>query len=398
MPKIAHLFDETVDLLDEPTVPGNTQSASANTGKPLNCILMDDSDFDRKHIRRIADKSRYDLNLVETGSIEETRNRLAHRSADILLADYRVPDGNGITFAGDLLKAGKNAPQVIVVTGESDPTSAIEAIRAGAADYLPKADITLDLFDGAIENAIRARGRATQPEEMQRDEAVEALKSLQDLTLTRSNEIKAATLPLLALGWQVSQGKMITGKKRDDLTANMKDLAHRIPEMLDDLVIASACGTEIGPEMPVDLAAIVRDIVGNDVANNGKPRAKIECGPLPILTLCPKHVRLLLECLIGASVSSCKPGCKPEIKFSAARDPSGNPIICLQDNGVALEARKQTLGTQIASLAVPSDNGDPFIWSLCQRIAETLGAALKIRPGPESLTTIMIRFDKACLT
>lgn len=396
MQNVARLVDET-DVADVVDTTDRLRRISTDKPQRLDCLLMDDSEFDRKTIRRIVDKSRYDINLVETGSIEETRNRLAHRNVDILLADYRVPDGNGISFASELVKASTNAPQVIVVTGECDPTSAIEAIRAGAADYLPKADITPDLFDNAIDNAIRARGRITLPDEMERGEAVETLKSLQKLALTRGYELKAATLPLIALGWQVAQGKMITGKKREHLSGKVEALARQIPEMLDDLVIASVCGSDLEQEMETDLTAIVRDIVANNAVDNSTRNAMVTCNPLPHLTACPKRLRLLFESLINASIGFCPIDREPEITIGSARDPSGNPIILLQDNGISLNVRKQALGTQMANLAFDGEARDPFVWSMCQRVAHSLDAALKIKAGNDNTTTVMIRFDKSRL-
>ena len=361
---------------------------------PINCILMDDSRIDREQIKRIAKKSRHRINLVETGSITETRERLAHHDADILFADYRVPDGNGIDFARDVLRGGKDAPQVIVVTGETDAHSTIEAIRAGAADFLPKAEITPALFDSAIENAMRARGRTTQPEAMQREQAIEELKTLRKLSLKNTTEVKSSILPLIALGWQISQGKMITGDQREELNKNVELLAQRIPALLDEMVIAAACGPESEGEQVSDMTMIVRDIVANEKLQAMRDELKISFSALPVLKACPKRARFLIEALIGAAIQFSQAGKVPEIAVGSAKDPNGNPIIWIRDNGVPLEIRKNALGNQMAMMDFETKSGDPFIWSMCQSLAEMLGASMKISTDSQDLTTVMVRFPK----
>ena len=397
MNTVATLIDDVENDFDSHVA--NSQGA-ASTGKrtpPIKCLLMDDNVFDRQQIRRTISKSRYDISLVETGSILETRERLAHQPTDILLADYRVPDGNGIHFAGDVIRGGKQAPQVIVVTGESDPGSAIEAIRAGAADYLPKSEITPDLFDAAIENALRARGRATKPDEMAPEDVVSELKSLRKMALNNVSEIKAAILPLMASSWQISQGKLFTPDQRTELKATVQQSAHHIPALLDAITVAATCGPARSADIVSDFSVIVRDIVANDRLQTDDRGVKVTCSKLPTLKICPKRSRLLIESLINAAVQFCPLGKNPEIAIGSARDPKGNPIIWVRDNGVPLGVRKNTLGTQMTHHNLDNKHGDPFIWSMCQLLAEGLGAELRIRTDANELTTVMLRFQVAAL-
>ena len=397
MNKAARLIDDAEPEFDLQDADVSGAGLSAVKSPPIKCILMDDNAIDRQQIRRIAKKSRHDINLVETASIHETRERLAHQQADILIADYRVPDGNGIHFAADVLRGGDSAPQVIVVTGDTDRNSTIEAIRAGAADYLPKSDITLELFDTAIENAMRARGRVTAPDEMLRDQAVLELKNLRKLSLRNSSKVKASVLPLIALGWQISQGKMITGEKREELGQDVQELAKRIPNLLDELVITAACGSESTGDDVSDFTMIVRDIIGNDDLQLDQNDLKITCSKLPTLKVCPKRSRFLIEALINAAVQFCPLGQSPEIAMGSAKDPDGNPIIWVRDNGVPLEVRRNALGSQMIHFSGDTKIGDPFIWSMCQSLAEMLGASLKIRQTKDDLTTVMVRFNKSAL-
>jgi DNA-binding NtrC family response regulator len=76
--------------------------------------------------------------FTSTGAptLRAAREHLGRRRPDVVLTDLRLPDGEGIELARELPLS--NAPELIVVTGHATMDSAIEALRAGATDYLVK--------------------------------------------------------------------------------------------------------------------------------------------------------------------------------------------------------------------------------------------------------------------
>ena len=59
-------------------------------------------------------------------------------SPDVVILDRRLPDGDGIDFLKEMRAEGAGAPIVVVVTAYGDVENAVEALRAGAWDYLAK--------------------------------------------------------------------------------------------------------------------------------------------------------------------------------------------------------------------------------------------------------------------
>ncbi len=117
--------------------------------KKPSLLLVDD---DRQVLESMADWLRskgYELD-ASTG-YSNALERLRAKTYDLVLADIRLRDGDGF----DLLEqCRRNWPgtQVILLTGYGTPDSAIEAIRAGAFDYLTKPLIDDELLM-AIERA-----------------------------------------------------------------------------------------------------------------------------------------------------------------------------------------------------------------------------------------------------
>ncbi len=73
---------------------------------------------------------------------------------DVLLLDYRLGDVSGLDILQQIRKRGIK-PAVIMLTGEGDEEVAVNALKAGAQDYLPKMKLDRDLLVRAITTAMR---------------------------------------------------------------------------------------------------------------------------------------------------------------------------------------------------------------------------------------------------
>ena len=75
--------------------------------------------------------------VVTATSVREARERLAERTPDLVLCDMLMPDGNGLDLLREI-RAVESGPAVILMTAYTSTRSAIEAMKAGAYDYVPK--------------------------------------------------------------------------------------------------------------------------------------------------------------------------------------------------------------------------------------------------------------------
>jgi len=86
----------------------------------------------------------YELTLLREGyrvetatCVSEARQHLQAHRFDVLITDMRMPDGLGLDLLHDLRQQHRNE-RCIVVTAYGSAESAVEALRAGAFDYLTK--------------------------------------------------------------------------------------------------------------------------------------------------------------------------------------------------------------------------------------------------------------------
>jgi two-component system, cell cycle sensor histidine kinase and response regulator CckA len=93
--------------------------------------------------------------VVCADTAEQTMRRLAHEKIDLILLDYVLPgEVTGLRLFGEIRKAGHDQP-VIVVTGFSNETALIWALRAGVRDFITKSPAYLNYLPEAVERVLR---------------------------------------------------------------------------------------------------------------------------------------------------------------------------------------------------------------------------------------------------
>ncbi|NLY02671.1 MAG: sigma-54-dependent Fis family transcriptional regulator [Rhodopirellula sp.] len=121
--------------------------------KAPSILLVDD---DRHVLHSMGDWLRdqgYDLDSASSRA--DALASLAKRVYDVVLADIRLQDGDGFDILNHC-RQHHPASSVILITGYGSVDSAVEAIRAGAFDYLTKPLID-DELEMAIERALHQR-------------------------------------------------------------------------------------------------------------------------------------------------------------------------------------------------------------------------------------------------
>jgi len=119
----------------------------------LDVLVIDDE----KNIRATVAMCLEGMGCRVTGAAtaEAARAALASRSFDVALLDLRLGDTNGLDLLPELLVT-RHGMAVVVVTAYATIDTAVDAIRRGAADYLPK-PFTPEQIRHAIERVAERR-------------------------------------------------------------------------------------------------------------------------------------------------------------------------------------------------------------------------------------------------
>lgn len=104
-----------------------------------------------------AESESVNFELVFAATGREGLDVVNRGGFDCILLDYNLPDVDGLSFLRKLRVDLKNPVPVIMVTGHGHARVAVNALKAGATDYLLKDDITIHTLQNAITGAIRRR-------------------------------------------------------------------------------------------------------------------------------------------------------------------------------------------------------------------------------------------------
>jgi DNA-binding NtrC family response regulator len=113
-------------------------------------MIVDDEEAARYGMRRAL--TTFGYNITEAGSAEAARALLKQNEPDLLLLDVNLPGMSGLDFLRELKTSNGNGPLVIIVTAHGSERMAVEAVKAGAYDYLSK-PFELDDLRLVVKNA-----------------------------------------------------------------------------------------------------------------------------------------------------------------------------------------------------------------------------------------------------
>lgn len=110
----------------------------------------------------------YELTLLRegyrveaAGSVTEAWQQLEGRGFDAVITDMRLPDGQGLELL-QRLQRGQRSERCVVITAYGSAENAVEALKAGAFDYLTK-PVDLKQFRAVVASAVQQRASLAVP-------------------------------------------------------------------------------------------------------------------------------------------------------------------------------------------------------------------------------------------
>lgn len=127
------------------------QDAGAKTA-----LLLDDCEFDRRRIKRLNSQLKTPLILEDVSNIDAMNNCLNAVSFDLIMIDYSLGKDDGL-YALDMIKQHKNNCDAakIMITGNTVASVAVSALKRGCSDYVSKKELTAEVFQQSVYDALR---------------------------------------------------------------------------------------------------------------------------------------------------------------------------------------------------------------------------------------------------
>lgn len=120
--------------------------------KKLKLLLIEDSLDDTKLLIRQIEKSGYELEYTRVETEKQLKGALECEKWDFVISDYSLPNFTGLSAINIIKQLGVDIP-IIIVSGAIGEDIAVEAMKAGAHDYIMKDNLAR--LSPAIERELR---------------------------------------------------------------------------------------------------------------------------------------------------------------------------------------------------------------------------------------------------
>jgi len=183
--------------------------------KPLHILLVEDEVAHAELVQRAFEVYGERACLSVARTLAEARTCLASDPLrpDLIIADWRLPDGDGMELLPP--EGDQPATPVVIMTSYGDERVAVEAMKAGALDYMVKSETMLMDMPHIAERAIREwtmlAERARIESELRESEA-----RFRSLVEQSSDGITLLDEQGAIIEWNLANEK-ITGLRRDQV-------------------------------------------------------------------------------------------------------------------------------------------------------------------------------------
>ncbi|MFP2958604.1 ATP-binding protein [Myxococcus sp. 1LA] len=237
----------------------------------LRVLLVDDNPADRFAVRRALERDKEQTWVLEAvSSAEEALERIMAEPPDVALVDFHLPLMSGLEMLHELHASTTGPlPAMVMLTGSGNECIAVEAMKAGAQDYLVKDSYSAERLRHSLRAAVdtvrmtrELEERRAQTERAERA-AREALAVRDELFALATHDLKGP-LQIMALNAQLLQRQLAKSELGASQASRLEHIiraTQRMGELIDDFLGATRSDEKPLNLEPLDLLALVRSKV-----------------------------------------------------------------------------------------------------------------------------------------
>jgi len=136
--------------------PATSDSPQPTTASPVEVLLIEDNAADARFFGLLLESAptAWSLRLRHAATMADGLAMLGERPADVIVLDLGLGESEGLATVQRLVASSPRLPALVVLSGLDDEDVAVEALQAGAQDYLIKGQIDGRQLARAIRYAI----------------------------------------------------------------------------------------------------------------------------------------------------------------------------------------------------------------------------------------------------
>jgi signal transduction histidine kinase len=366
---------------------------------PLRILVVDDDVVDRTAVRRGLRSAGIQAEFQEAEDVSSAVALLRTGPFDCAFLDFRLPGGDGLQVLREVRRAGVRTP-IVMLTGQGDEQLAVELMKAGASDYLPKGSASAERLAQSLRYALRVHRAEMQARaaEAAREEAIAARSRFY---ATMSHELRT---PINAIiGYNDLLLSSIYGPLSEPQSRGLEraqKAARHLLELVNDVL--DLAKIEAG-KMPVHLERVDIDLLIREISLTIEPmvrRKKLEYRlslepNLPVLETDRTKVKQILLNLLSNAAKFTHKG---YIELSARRAPraDGGVELAVRDTGIGIRPEDMDKifedFRQVDQSSTREYGGTGLGLSITKKLLTLLGGTIRVDscPGEGSTFTVWL--------
>jgi signal transduction histidine kinase len=343
----------------------------------IQVLLIDDDEDDyliTADLLQDVSGQHYQLDWID--NYDEGLQEIAKHHHDLYLIDYRLGPKSGLELLREAIAGGCEAP-IILLTGLEDRQVDLDALKAGASEYLVKGQISPQLLDRTLRYAIENKRILKALRESERRKEIFVATLTHDLQTPIKAEYRVLELMKEGTYGELSD---VQSMVVDELMQSNRYM-HR---MIDDLLFSykiEDCSIELKFE-EIDLGEVFRQMVMSELkvlADEKHIELSFDnqCNLQREVPVDPIEIKRVLYNLVQNAISYTSPNGRIHVKTQSSEHFFWASI---QDSGPGIEALKVTsLFKPYASMAKKFRSvGTGLGLYLSQQIIEAHGGTISI--------------------
>ena len=308
---------------------------------PYRILIVDDE----AQLMHALCKTLKDRGYDTTGfsSAQAALEALRNSHFDLLLSDLMMPEMDGITLLQSALDIDADLAGIIM-TGEGAITTAVEAMRSGALDYILK-PFKLGGILPVLERALavrRLRLQNTLLERQVRERTTQlemANKELEAFSFSVSHDLRAPVRHISGFAAMLEKCDPSLSDKGKRYLTQISNSAHLMGRLIDDLLEFSRMGRVEMRQIPVDLGQLRDDVIRDLAPEIDGRNIRWSNDPLPPAAGDPAMLRQVFQNLLSNAVKYTRPRDPAEIEIGCLTHTPDEIIVFVRDNGVGFDMK-----------------------------------------------------------
>jgi signal transduction histidine kinase len=351
----------------------------------LRVLHVEDNAVDAELVAQALRKGGFAPSIAIAQSEAEFEKQLTLHAPEIVLADYNLPQWNGMEAVKFLQRASLDIP-VILVSGALGDVTAVDCIKRGATDYVLKDGLARlpEAIRRALQEkqALRLRRKAEEDLARKVEELARSNADLEQFAYIASHDLQE---PLRMVA---AYTKLIAERYRGRLDENGDKFigyacegAVRMQTLIQDLLAFSRVGRADAKVVSVDCEAAMAEVLltlGPAIRESG---AVVTYTSLPVVRMEASQMTQVFQNLIANAIKFH--GEQPP-KISVQAERAGPEwLFSVSDNGIGIAPENaETVFVVFHRLHTRSEySGNGIGLAICKKVIERNGGKIWIEPS-----------------